>query len=247
MKAPLAICLLAILGAWSAPVRADDPEAELIFNSALTHLKEGRPDLAIEEFERAIKKDPKNAHFRKGLGQAYLASQKPAQAIEPFRKALVLNPYFSDVRNDLGTALILAGKRDEGKRELIKAYDEPTNPTPEITARNLGQAYLEEKSYEQAVTWFRASAQRNKRFADSHVGLADALVALGRIEEAITGLESALIATADHPRVLLALGEAYYRAGRFVDARTRLTQAAKADANGPVGRRASELLNHLPK
>ena len=113
----------------------------------ITHLREGRVDLAIDAIKQAIKVDPKNAFFYKGLGTAYPAKQKWNDAIDAYRKALELNPYFVDVRNDLGTALILSGKRDEGKKEFLTLFSDPTNPTPEMTARNLGQCYLEEKNY----------------------------------------------------------------------------------------------------
>ena len=116
---------------------AGDPEAR--FNAGLNHLREGRAELAVEEFKKAVHEDDKNPYFHKGLGQAYARQRKFKEAVEAFRKALELNPYYVDVRNDLGTALILSGKRDEGKKEFLTAFDDPTNPTPEISARNLGR------------------------------------------------------------------------------------------------------------
>jgi Tfp pilus assembly protein PilF len=224
-------------------------EGELSFNSGLEHLRNGRADLAIEEFARAIKSDPKNAYFQKGLGVAYLSQNKLSDAIGAFRRALDLNPYYVDARNDLGTALLMAGQREEGKKELIRAYDEPMNPTPEITSRNLGRAYLAEKNYEQALGWFRKSVQRSPRYPDGHLGVADTLVAAGRVDEAVTQLESAVISTSDNPQVAVALGEAYYRAGRFAEARKRLEQVVQAqkDPAAPIARRASELLKNLPR
>ena len=43
------------------------------------------------------------------------------------------------------------------------------------------------------------------------------------------------------------LGEAYYRAGRFTEAKARLEEAARRDPVGASGRRATELLKHLPR
>jgi Flp pilus assembly protein TadD len=233
--------------ALAASSAAQDPEAELIFNAGLAYLKDGRPELAREEFGRAIKKDPKNPYFYKGLGVAYLRENKLAEAITAFRKALELNPFYVDARNDLGTALLLSGEREAGKKELLRAYDEAMNPTPELTARNLGRAYLAEKAYEQALNWFRKSVQRNLRYPDGHLGVADALIAMGRVDEAVTTLESAAISTSDNPDVTLALGEAYYRAGRFADAKKRLDPIAQKDPTSARGRRASELLKNLPR
>ncbi len=222
-------------------------DAESHFAAGLVHLREGRSDLALDEFRKAIKQDPKNPYFYKGLGQAYARKQKFTDAIAAFRKALELNPYYVDVRNDLGSALILAGSREEGKKEFLTAFNDPTNPTPEISARNLGEAYLEERNYPEAVNWFRTSVNRHKSYADSYLGLADALLGLGRVEEALAQLEIGTKEAPEDPGLLLSLGQLYYRVGRLKEARTSLEGVLKKDPGGASGRRAADLLKELSK
>ena len=240
----------------SAQVR---PDADGVFNAGLAHLKDGRPAVALEEFRRAVKIDPKNALYYKGLSVAYgqLADLCPAaaeacrqenlkEAVAAARKGLELNPLYVDIHNDLGTALLKSGRRDEGKRELMTAFNDATNPTPEVTSRNLGQANFEERNYADAVNWFRTSISRNKAYPDPYLGLADSLVAMGRQDEALLALEAGIKEAPTHPALLLALGEAYQRAGRLNDARTRLEEAARKDPTGPAGRRAQVLLKGIP-
>jgi len=231
----------------AAPARTQEADAETRFAMGLTHLREGRLDMALQDFEKAAKLDPKNPYVRKGLGQAYAAKRKWKDAIQEFRKALELNPFYVDVRNDLGTVLILSGDRDEGKKEFLAAFGDPTNPTPEISSRNLGQAYFEEKKYPEAANWFQTSIGRNKEYVDAYLGLADSLLALGRPEEAVANLEAGLKEAPESPALHLALGQAYFRVGRFTEARERLEEAARKDAVGPVGRRANEVLRDLPR
>jgi Tfp pilus assembly protein PilF len=242
-----AIAVIACCGAATAWAQSGGTDAEARFNSGLTHLRDGRPRIALEEFQRAIKQDPKNPYFHKGLGLAYAALKRFGDAADAFRKALELNPYYTDVRNDLGMALVLAGKRQEGKAEFLAAFNDPTNPTPEISSRNLGQAYFEEKNYAEAANWFRSSLNRNKEYADAYLGLSDALVALGRTEDAIATLETGSREAAGSTAIHLSLGEAYYRAGRYDDARARLEEARKLDPTGAAARRAADLLKHVPK
>jgi tetratricopeptide (TPR) repeat protein len=161
------------------------------------------------------------------------------------RKALELNPYYVDARNDLGTTLVLLGKREEGKRELKTAYEDPTNPTPELSARNLGQAYMEEKNFAQAETWFLICVQRNKAYADAWVMLAESMIAQNKLADAIAQLEQGDKNAPDDPGLGLALGQAYYRAGRFSEARARWEKVAGKDPSGPAGRRALELIRTL--
>ncbi|MCG6924234.1 MAG: tetratricopeptide repeat protein [Acidobacteria bacterium] len=221
------------------------PEGESHFNSGLIHLREGRVDMAVKEFERAVKSDSKNPYFRKGLGQAYAGRGDFKDAIKQFREALELNPYYVDVRNDLGTALILAGNREEGKREFLTAYADATNPTPEVSARNLGQAYLDEKNYPEAINWFRTAIGRAPAYPDPYLGLAAALMATDRLDEAVILLESGVEA-APAPGLYLAVGQAYFKAGRFAEARSSLEEAMRKDPSGPVGQAAAQQLQSLP-
>jgi Tfp pilus assembly protein PilF len=222
-------------------------DSEASFNAGLAHLRENRPALALEQFKKAIKEDPKNAYAYKGLGLTYAQLGKLSDAVASFRKALELNPYYVDVRNDLGTVLVLSGKRAEGKAEFLAAFNDPTNPTPEISSRNLGQAYLEEKNYREAVNWFRTSFTRNKSYPEPYLGFAEAVGALGHPDEAVGPLEVALKETPGQPDLLVALGQAYYKTGRFTEARSRLEEAARRDPAGPAGRRAMELMKTFPK
>jgi len=255
----LAVALVAL----AAPVLAQSPpEAETRFSTGVMHLREGRVDLALEELKRAAKDDPKNPYFLKGLGLAHAAKADALktsrgsadaaaghwrEAIACFRKALELNPYYVDVHNDLAAALIGSGDREGGKKEFLAAFSDPTNPTPEISARNLGAAYLEERNYADAISWFRTSLNRNRKYPDPYLGIADALVTSGRVDEAVAQLEAGVAEVPDDPALLLALGQALFKAGRFGEARVRLEEAVRKDPAGPSGRAAADQLKALPK
>ena len=129
------------------------------------------------------------------------------------------------------------GEREEGKKEFLTAFNDPTNPTPEISARNLGQAYLEEKNYAEAVNWFRTSLEPEQ-------GLRRGLPrprrrAVGARAGSTRRSSSSRRASRRSPtdaELQLALGEAYFKAGRFSEARARLEEAARKDPAGPAGR-----------
>jgi Flp pilus assembly protein TadD len=245
-KAVLSVTIAALLPA--LPARAQSSaDAEMRFSTGVMHLREGRVDLALEEFKKAVKEDGKNPYFQKGLGLAYSAKRDWKSAIAAFRRALELNPYYVDVRNDLAAALIGSGDRDAGKKEFLTAYSDATNPTPEVSARNLGQAYFEEKNYPEAVNWYRTSLNRNKDYPDAYLGLADALNAAGRPEEAVVQLQAAVTQVPGDASLQLALGQALFRAGRFAEARTRLEEVVRKDPGGTLGRAAADQLKSLPK
>ncbi len=242
---PVVLALL-LVPAPPAPAQSP-PDAELRFSTGVMHLREGRVDLALEEFKRAVKEDPKNPYFQKGLGQAFAAKRDWGSAISAFRKALELNPLYVDTRNDLGYVLIMSGDRDAGKKEFLAAFSDPMNPAPEISAFNLGRAFLEEKNYGEAANWFRASINRNKAYPSPYLLLAETLVATGRNDEAVGQLEVGVREAPSDPELLLALGRGYLKVGRLAEARLKLEEALKADPSGAVGRAAAEQLKAMPK
>jgi Tfp pilus assembly protein PilF len=70
--APLRLALLVAVLAGPAFAQSP-PQAETRFSTGVMHLREGRVDLALDEFKKAVKEDPKNPYFQKGLGLAYAA------------------------------------------------------------------------------------------------------------------------------------------------------------------------------
>jgi type IV pilus assembly protein PilF len=236
------LVLLAVPGLAQSP-----PDAELRFSTGVMHLREGRVDLALAEFKRAAREDPKNPYFQNGLGLAYAAKREWKDAIAAFRKALEINPYYVDTKNALGYALIMSGDREGGKKELLSAFSDAMNPAPEISAHNLGRAYLEEKNYPDAISWLRTSLNRNRAYPDAYLLLAETLVVSDRVEEAVVELEAGVKEVPTDAGLQLGLGKAYLKVGRFSDARARLEEALKLDAAGPNGRAAAEQLKALPK
>ena len=238
----------ALLALLAAPGLAQSPpDAEMRFSTGVMHLREGRVDAALDEFKRAAKEDPKNPYFQNGLGLAYAAKREWKDAVTAFRKALELNPYYVDAKNALGYALIMSGDREGGKRELLAAFSDAMNPAPEISAYNLGRAYLEEKNYAEAVNWLRTSVNRNRAYSEAYLLLAETLVASDRVDAAVVELEAGVKEVPTDAGLQLGLGRAYYRVGRFSDARARLEEALKLDPAGPAGRAAAEQLKALPK
>ncbi len=251
---------LAVLLAVGVPARAQDPDAEMRFGAGVRLLRDGFPDRALVEIQAALKKDPDNAFYMKGLSVAYsqLADKcKPndsgcrnnnlKKAIDAAQKALLANPDYVDARNDLGIALLRLGKRTDGKAELAKAFADPQCPTPEVTAWNLGQAFYEEKEYNEAMTWFQAAVNKNKTLAAGYVSIADILMIMGQPDAAIVQLEIGMKEASGNAAVQLALGDAYLKAGRFQDARAAYEGVIKKDPVGPSGRQAAAKLKNIAK
>ncbi len=117
----------------------------------------------------------------------------------------------------------------------------------EVTAWNLGQAFLEEKEYAEALNWFQAAQNKNKGLAAAYVSIADVLLATGQPEGAILQLEAGLKETSGNIVLQLALADTYLRVGRFQDARAGYEQIIKIDPLSGAARQAAEKLRNFPR
>ena len=203
-------------------------ESDLAYNTGRNYLSEGRADLAVEHFKKAVALDDKNYFAYKGLGIAYAQQQNYKEAERVQRRCLDINPDFADARNDLATTLILLGRPDEARKEWITAHASPFNPSPDQTAANIGRSYLDEKNYAEATRWYQTAIQKNEGYARAYIGLANSLLAQSRLDEALGALEKGYAKAPSDPELLYMLGDAYFKAGRFADARARFDAVIKA-------------------
>jgi type IV pilus assembly protein PilF len=244
----VATLMLAI--AAHAADKSPQGEADLAHNTGTAYINQGRYDLAIEQFNKALKVDSKYYYAYKGLGIAYQNMQKYKEAEKAQRKCLEINPDFGDVHNDLGVTLMLMGRRDEARSEWLVAYNSPFNPSPDKTAWNLGNSYFNEGNLEQAGHWYQEALQKDPKSGPANTAMASTLVAQGRVDEAITLLQKAVgtgKTATDDPDLLVALCEGYYKAGRFAEARPQCDAAIKKNIATPAAKHASELLKQFPK
>jgi Tfp pilus assembly protein PilF len=234
---------------WAADKSAQG-EADLAHNTGKTYLEQGRADLAAEQFKKALDADSKNFLACKGLGIALAKLTKYKEAEKVQRKCLETAPDFADLHNDLGTTLILSGRREEARKEWLLAFSSPFNPSPDQTAANLAGSFLEDGNYDEATRWFQVALQKDPKSSLGQTGLASTLVAQNRIDEAIVMLQKAVgtgKAVSSDPDLLFALCDAYYKAGRFSEARTQCEAIFKIAIASPAAKQAADLLKRFPK
>jgi Tfp pilus assembly protein PilF len=223
-----------------------EAESDVAYNVALNYLKTGQGQLAVEQFKKAVALDDKNYSAYKGLGIAFTQQKNYKEAEKALRKCLEVNPDFADAHNDLGVALMLQGRREDARKEWLAAMASPFDPTPDQTAWNLANSYLDESRYAEAARWFQQSLAHNQESVPARVGLASAFLAQNKLDDAINVLETSKAKNTD-PVLMVNLGNAYFQAGRFVEARALLETVIKKDSSGVAGKRASELLKNFPK
>ncbi|HSQ53780.1 MAG TPA: tetratricopeptide repeat protein [Candidatus Bathyarchaeia archaeon] len=82
---------------------------------------QGNFDLAIREYERALRKDKDCFQARVNLGNVWLAKKEYGKAREEYGKALAMRPDDPEATNNLAWTAILSGERREEAADRMEA------------------------------------------------------------------------------------------------------------------------------
>jgi len=113
----LLIVLMVFMLPAITPCFADDALDH--FEKGNIYSKEGKYELAMKEFRKAIKINPKIADYHYNLANMLFATDKVKEAIVEYKKAISLNPLDSDFHRNLGIAYIATGEISKAKEILI--------------------------------------------------------------------------------------------------------------------------------
>ncbi len=89
------------------------------FDKGNMYSEEGKYEMAIKEFRKAIKINPKIADYHYNLANMLFASDKVKEAIIKYKKAISLNPLDSDFYRNIGIAYVETGEISKAKEILI--------------------------------------------------------------------------------------------------------------------------------
>ncbi len=176
----------------AAPTRAATatPLAAIHTVMGIQYYKEGKLDLAIAEFKKAIELDPTAPDNHRNLGTVYLAQGKLNESVAAYEQAIKLNPKFGEAYGDLAGAYAGLAKYPEaiaaGKKsiELAPKY---------VTAyNNLGRAYYKQGNLDEAISFYLEGTKVDANYAMLHFNLGNVYRDLGKYNQAIAEFEAYL-------------------------------------------------------
>jgi tetratricopeptide (TPR) repeat protein len=181
-------------------ISIDAMRAATYHNLGAALQEDGRVDDAVAAYRRALQSEPDYALSHEGLGSALRRQGKLDEAILHLRQAVRLHPGFVDARFNLANALAERGDANEA----IALYEEVLRQHPDgIDPKSNVDVY-------------------------SNLGLA--LMAGGRVDEAIERFRRAALLDPASATAQFNLGHALSTQGDFEEAATHLARAAQADS-----------------
>jgi Flp pilus assembly protein TadD len=161
------------------------------------------------------------------IGFFYVQIEAPFEAVRILERAVQLAPDDHRTHNSLGTAYLISLRLDDAATEFQRAID--LDSKDEFANLNLGHLARATGDYQRAVSFYRNQIALKKDDAEAHGGLAIALLALGRDEEAAVEVKKTMeLAPLDY-RFMTQLGFFYVCRKKAAQARPLIEQATKIE------------------
>ena len=152
----------------------------------------GKNDLALSEFERALKLDSRNADALTGEAHSYEHAGRLADAEAAYKKAIALRPDYWDGYNSLGLFYDDQGRYEDAFKQLQHAIElTPDNAT---AYSNLGAAYVdsnESKNYPRAEAALKKSIELSPTYG-AYANLGFLYLSQNRYADSAASTEKAL-------------------------------------------------------
>ena len=208
-------------------------------------LKDGRPDLAVPEFQAAIADDPKNSLNYNMLGLAYLGLERYAEAKDAFEKTLAINPYYTDAHNNLGIVYSETQEFDEAVREFEKVLADKSYGTPEVARYNMGRIFLAKGDAQTAQVYLSQALSGHQENGEWHVQLGLALEKLERYAEASLEFVKAVDQDPRAVEAVYHLGYSQYMLKNYRRARENFNRVLVLAPKGELAEKAEQYLKTL--
>ena len=160
------------------------------------------------------------------VGFFYVQIEAPLEALRVLEQAVRLAPQDHRAHNSLGTALLVNLRLDDAAAEFQRALE--LDSSDEYANLNLGNLARASGAYDRAIDFYRRQIRLKPDDGEAHGGMAIAMLALGRDEEAQAEIRKTQSLAGDY-RFMTQLAYFYTTRKKAQQARTLIQQALKIE------------------
>jgi tetratricopeptide (TPR) repeat protein len=210
-------------------IAAGAKEPLIYTNLGAIYSQSERWDLAIEQYQQALKLQPNYPEAHSNLGNTFKAMGRLDEAIAAYETALGYRPDFVEAHLNLGTVLEELGRLEEA----IGSYREALRLQPDyhLAYNNLGNALKAKGDLAGAMAAYGRSVQIQPQFADGYFNIGNVLQEQERLEEAIAAYRKALSLQPSHHQAHSNLGILWHSLGRMAEAVESYQKAIEVKAD----------------
>jgi tetratricopeptide (TPR) repeat protein len=187
----------------------------------------GKPEEALEAFDKAIELDPKFAQAYYNKGNALGKLGKPEEALVAYEKAIEIDQKDAQAYYNKGNALGELGKPEEA----LEAFDKAIELDPKFAQAyyNKGNALGKLGKPEEAIEAFDKAIELDQKDAQAYNNKGTALWGLGKLEEALVAYEKAIELDQKDAQAYNNKGTALWGLGKLEEALVAYEKAIEID------------------
>jgi tetratricopeptide (TPR) repeat protein len=179
-------------------------------------VREGKLNLAVEQYQKSMAINPTYAHTLSNLGTALSAIGRVDEAIVHYQKAIEIDPGNSIIHYDFGNILFQKGDMDGAMAQFQKAVD--LHQDYAAAHNNMGNVLLREGRMDEALAQFQRALEIDPYYLESINNLGTAFLREGQFDEARVQFQKALAGNPNSDVIHCNLGNAFFRLGRMAEA-----------------------------
>jgi len=164
--------------------------AEDYFNKAYDLHEEGKLEVAIVGYSKAIELNPNYIDAYNSRGRAHGNLKEYDKAITDYNKAIQLDPNNTSTYYNRGNTYFKLNKYEQAIRDYNKAIQ--LDPNYKKSYTNLAYTHFEIDELEKAIEYFNVVLKINDKDANSHCGLGISYFQLGDVEKAKVAYQKAI-------------------------------------------------------
>jgi tetratricopeptide (TPR) repeat protein len=195
------------------------------YKRANAYYEKGEYDRAIEDYDQAIRLNPKHADAFSNRGVAYSRKGDYDRAIENYNEAIRLNPKHAGALYGRGNAYRRKGDYDRA----IENYDEAIQLSPKHANAfsNRGVAYARKRDYDRAIENYDEAIRLNPKHVNAFYNRGNAYRHKGDYDRAIENYDEAIRLNPKHGDAYSNRGLVRFYEGQFAAAVPDFSQAVK--------------------
>jgi tetratricopeptide (TPR) repeat protein len=164
-------------------------EVQSLFDAGIKLAQEGKHLEAIEEYKKAMEKDPEQTNIMGHLAESYSKLNQDAEALEVYQKAIALKPNSAALHMNMGVLLNKMGKKAESKEAFNKSAALDPKAAPQ-SFYNIGATLFNDGKTAEAAEAFKQAIAADANFAEAYYQLGMCLSASpDTMPEAIKALQ----------------------------------------------------------
>jgi tetratricopeptide (TPR) repeat protein len=150
--------------------RQSSAEVQSLYDSGLKLAGEGKHEEAIEEFKKALEKDPDQPNILGNMAESYVKLEKNDEALEIYKKAIAIAPDNAALYTNMGVLLSKMGKNAESQEAFKKAAS--LNPASSAqNYYNIGATLVNNGKSQEAAESFKQAIAADPNFAEAYYQL----------------------------------------------------------------------------